>query len=35
MSSTGPHESSGTTWFVGASIGHTDDQSTRFLEEGL
>ncbi len=35
MSSVGPHESSGTTWFVGASFGHTDDQSARFLEEGI
>ena len=26
---------SGTTWFVGASFGHTDDQSARFLEEGI
>lgn len=35
MSSAGPHESSGTTWFVGASLDHTDDQSARFLEEGI
>lgn len=25
----------GTTWFVGTSFGHTDDQSARFLEEGI
>ncbi len=35
MSSAGPHESFGTTWFVGASFGHTDDQSARFLQEGI
>lgn len=35
MSSAVPHESSGTTWFVGASFGHTDDQTARFLEEGI
>lgn len=35
MSSAGPHESSSTTWFVGASFGHTDDQSARFLGEGI
>ena len=29
------NQSSGTTWFVGASFGHTDDQSARFLEEGI
>ena len=28
-------QQSGTTWFVGASFGHTDDQSARFLEEGI
>lgn len=28
-------QSSGTTWFVGASFDHTDDQSGRFLEEGI
>lgn len=35
MNSADSHESSGTTWFVGASFGHTDDQSARFLEEGI
>ncbi len=35
MSSAGPHESLGTAWFVGASFGHTDDQSARFIEEGI
>ncbi len=29
------NQSSGTTWFVGASFGHTDDQSARFLDEGM
>ncbi|RUP24967.1 MAG: hypothetical protein EKK45_22345 [Curvibacter sp.] len=28
-------QSSTTTWFVGASFGHTDDQSARFFEEGI
>lgn len=35
MSSAGSHESSGTTWIVGASFGHTNEQSARFLEEGI
>lgn len=26
---------SGTTWFVGASYGGTDDQMPRFLKEGI
>lgn len=26
---------SGTSWFVGASFGHTDDQSARFLAQGI
>ncbi|MDT3671791.1 MAG: AAA family ATPase [Aromatoleum sp.] len=26
---------SSTTWFVGASFGHTDEQSARFLKEGI
>lgn len=31
-----PNESvSGVTWFVGASFGHTDDQTARFLSEGI
>lgn len=35
MSSAGPDESSRTTWFVGASFDRTDDQSARFLQEGI
>jgi 5-methylcytosine-specific restriction enzyme B len=34
MSSAGPHESSGTTWFVVASFGHNDDESARCPLEG-
>lgn len=29
------NHSSGVTWFVGANFGHTDDQSQRFLDEGI
>src|SRR6218665_343598 len=35
MNSAGPHQSFGATWFVGACFGHTDDQTARFLEEGI
>lgn len=35
MSDSALSHESGTTWFVGASFGHTDDQSARFLEEGI
>jgi len=35
MSDSALSHDSGTTWFVGASFGHTDDQSARFLEEGM
>lgn len=35
MSDKNQRQTSSTTWFVGASFGHTEDQSARFLEEGI
>ena len=35
MSENFGNQPSGTTWFVGASFGHTDDQTARFLKEGI
>ena len=34
MSDSALSHESGTTWFVGASFGHTDDQSARFGSTG-
>ncbi|MFZ5593306.1 MAG: hypothetical protein ACOY4D_03415 [Pseudomonadota bacterium] len=35
MDTTQENASSITAWFVGASFGHTDDQSAHFLEQGI